>query len=243
VTLVHPDPDEQVAPEQRMNRTSRDLRATPAERRTRADQVEATRARILMTAERLFAEHGVFSVSNRQISETAGQGNNAAVGYHFGTKSDLVRTLIRRHTVPMDAIRRRLFNQHAGSRELRDWVTCVVRPFTDHLAELGVPSWYARFAAQLMTEPKLRELTAAELADVPLMTAVTDALHRCLPGLPASVRQERDEMAMTLIVHYCAHRERTLPPGADGAAAWAATAVGLIDALEGLYLAPAGPPA
>ncbi|WP_306209123.1 TetR/AcrR family transcriptional regulator [Actinoplanes sp. RD1] len=208
-----------------------------AVRRTRIEQAAATRTRILLTAERLFAEQGVFAVSNRQISEAAGQGNNAAVGYHFGTKADLVRALVQRHTVPMAEIRRRLFDEHAGSTELRDWVACVVRPFTDHLAQLGAPSWYARFSAQLMTEPSLRELAAAELSDAPLLHAVFDALHRCLPGLTAEAGGERDTMAMTLIVHYCAQQERSL----DTAAAWAATATGLIDAIEGMYRAPMSP--
>ena len=45
---------------------------------------------IIETAERLFAEHGVFAVSNRQIAEAAGQGNTAVVGYHFGTKTDQI---------------------------------------------------------------------------------------------------------------------------------------------------------
>ncbi|MDU0294099.1 TetR family transcriptional regulator, partial [Saccharothrix longispora] len=56
----------------------------------RADRVGATRLRLLAAAERLFAERGLYAVSNRQISAEAGQGNNAAVGYHFGTKADLV---------------------------------------------------------------------------------------------------------------------------------------------------------
>ncbi|MEV6344285.1 TetR family transcriptional regulator [Actinoplanes sp. NPDC051851] len=207
-------------------------------RRLRQEQVESTRLSILRTAERLFAEHGVFSVSNRQVSEAAGQGNNAAVNYHFGGKNDLVRAVIQRHSAPMERIRAELLDKHAGSTDLRDWVTCVVRPYTDHLASLGSPSWYARFAAQLVTEPKLRELAGEQFAEDSALLTVRDALHRNLPGLPAAVRAERDEMAHTLIVHLCAHREHSLPADDAGAAAlWTATATGLIDAIEGLYLA------
>ncbi|GIF04929.1 TetR family transcriptional regulator [Actinoplanes siamensis] len=201
-------------------------------RRGRQEQVERTRQRILQTAERLFAEHGVFSISNRQISEAADQGNNAAVNYHFGTKSDLVRAIVRRHAEGMDVIRAGLLERYAGSTTLRDWVTCVVLPFTGHLESLGLPSWYARFAAQVMTEPKLRELAVTELGESALPRAVTEGVHRCLPGLPPAVRDERDEMAHTLIVHFCAQRERTADPR------WPATADGLIDAIEGLYRAP-----
>ncbi|WP_433788439.1 TetR/AcrR family transcriptional regulator [Actinoplanes sp. CA-252034] len=201
-------------------------------RRARTEQAEQTRALILATAERLFAERGVHAVSNRQVGEAAGQGNNAAVAYHFGTKTDLVRAIIQRHAVPTERIRRRLLAVHAGSADLRDWVTCVVRPITDHLADLGHPSWYARFSAQLMTEPALLEVAAEEFRDAMGLHTVIDGLQRCLPDLSEEVRQERTHMAHTLLVHFCAQREREAAP------VWGATAAGLIDAIVGLFTAP-----
>jgi hypothetical protein len=36
-------------------------------------------------------------VANRPISEAAGQGDNAAVTYHFGAKADLICAIVRRH--------------------------------------------------------------------------------------------------------------------------------------------------
>src|SRR3954467_4834713 len=104
-------------------------------------RAEHTRGMIMAVAERLFAERGVFAVSNRQISEAAGQGNNTAVGYHFGTKTDLIRAIMAEHSGRMDARRRRLLAQYDGSTQLRDWVVVTVRPVTDHLAALGTPSW------------------------------------------------------------------------------------------------------
>lgn len=201
-------------------------------RRVRAEQVEHTRAGLLVAAERLFAEHGVFNVSNRQISEAAGQGNVTAVSYHFGAKADLVRAIVARHAEPMEQIRRDLLQRYDGSTDLRDWVTCVVRPVTDHLAILGHPSWYARFAAQLMTEPSLRALASTEFGGTAALHTVIERLHACLPDLTPSVRRERDDMARTLIVHFCAERENTA--GTD----WPAVANSLITALEGLYRAP-----
>ncbi len=221
-----------------MERPGSALSATPilagmaATRRLRHEQAEATRLRILTVAERLFAEQGVSSVSNRQVGEAAGQGNNTAVGYHFGTKNDLVRAIVQRHTAAMDTVRDDLLRRFDGSDRFRDWVTCVVRPYTDHLAALGSPSWYARFAAQVMTEPRLRELAAAEYSESSLLVTISERLHACLPGLPATVRAERDDMAHTLIVQWCAQRERNVTD-------WNRTATGLIDVIEGIYLAPA----
>ncbi|WP_345577017.1 TetR/AcrR family transcriptional regulator [Nonomuraea rosea] len=214
-------------------------RTDPAADRTTA-KAGQTRSRILLTAERLFAEHGVFAVSNRQISEAAGQGNNAAVGYHFGTKADLLHAIVGHHTTQMERMRDHLLRARRDSTDLRDWVACVVLPFTEHLSSLGTPSWYARLAAQIMTEPQLRELAAAGLHDAPNFYAVVGGLHRCLPALSPELRRRRDDMARTLLVHTCARRESTLPADADAArAAWSATAAELIDAIEGLYLAPA----
>lgn len=51
----------------------------------RAEQVSATREALLTAAERLFAERGVQAVAHRQISVAAGQRNQAAVNYHFGS--------------------------------------------------------------------------------------------------------------------------------------------------------------
>ncbi|MEU7745744.1 TetR family transcriptional regulator [Nonomuraea sp. NPDC049158] len=221
------------------------IRAAPAARTDTATdrttpKAGQTRSRILLTAERLFAEHGVFAVSNRQISEAAGQSNNAAVGYHFGTKADLLRAIVEHHTTQMERIREQLLRARGDSTDLRDWVACVVLPFTEHLSSLEAPTWYARLAAQIMTEPQLRELAAAGLRDAPNFYTVVGGLHRCLPALSPELRHRRDDMARTLLVHICAHREHTLPADADAArAAWSDTAAELIDAIEGLYLAPA----
>lgn len=206
------------------------------------DRASETREQILDTAERLFAEHGVYPVSNRQISEAAGQGNTAAVGYHFGTKADLVRAISRRHSVPIDRIRDTMVAEVAGSTEIRDWVACLVRPTTDHLADLGSPTWFARFNAQAMTDPVLREIMVQESRASASLARTVEAFNRCLPTLPTEVRSERGDMARQLIVHMVAERERALAENANTPrASWQAAAHGLIDALTGLWLAPVTP--
>src|ERR1700689_677128 len=63
-----------------------------------------TRTRILDAAERLFAERGFRGTSVRAITALAGA-NLAAVGYHFGSKAELVAAVIRRVTEPILAAR------------------------------------------------------------------------------------------------------------------------------------------
>ncbi|MEV0051250.1 TetR family transcriptional regulator [Saccharopolyspora shandongensis] len=205
----------------------------------RAERVNATREQILAAAERLFAEHGVFAVSNRQVSEAAGQGNNTAVGYHFGTKADLVRAIARRHSAQIERLRLTMVAEADGSTDVRDWVACLVRPVTEHLAALDSPTWFARFGAQVMTDPALREIMIDESLTAPSLLTVLDGLNRCLPDLPVDVRLERGDMARQLMVHMCAERERALAEGtATPRNNWQDAASGLIDAIVGMWLAP-----
>jgi AcrR family transcriptional regulator len=206
----------------------------------RAERAAPTRERILTAAERLFAEHGVFTVSNRQVSEAAGQGNNAAVGYHFGTKTDLIRAILRRHAASAERVRARLAADLDDGAELRDWISCLVRPITEHLAELGNPTWYARFSAQVMTDPVLRTVMIDEAMESASLRRIVEGLNRCLPELSPEVRAERGAMARQLIVHMCAERERALAEGtATPRSTWDGAAAGLIDAIVGIWLAPA----
>src|SRR5689334_20448992 len=157
------------------------------------ERAHPTRELILTAAERLFAEHGVFAVSNRQVSEAAGQGNNTAVGYHFGTNADLVRAIARQHAGQIQRLPLRMVFGVGEPAGERDWVSCLVPPVSDALAGLGSPTWFARFGGLVMTDPALREIMVEESLTSPSLQQIIDGLNRCLPSLPAEVRAERED--------------------------------------------------
>ncbi|WNG39037.1 TetR/AcrR family transcriptional regulator [Archangium violaceum] len=205
----------------------------------KSDRGSETRELILVTAERLFAEHGVEAVSNRQVSEAAGQSNNFAVGYHFGSKEELVVAIVRRHSESVERRRTEMLAEIAGSPDLRDWMSCLVRPTTEHLASLGSPSWYARFIAQVTTHPSWRERVSKEVGSSRALQQIIESVFQLVPRLPEDVRQDRGHMSRLLIAHMCAERERALHEGtAPPRSTWESTAAGLVDALVGLWLAP-----
>lgn len=213
-----------------------------AGRAVRAEQVSATRELILTAAERLYAERGVFAVSNRQVGEAAGQGNNTAVGYHFGTKTDLVRAIVRKHAAPIEELRTAQVARITGSTELRDWADCLVRPVYEHLGALGSPTWYARFCAQVMTDPALHRMMSEEALASPALREIVTGLRASLPDLPDDIRAERGDMARHLIVHMTAERERALAESeATPRTDWQGAATGLVDALVGMWQAPVTP--
>lgn len=190
-----------------------------------------TREVILVAAERLFAERGVFAVSNRQVSEGAGQRNSSAVGYHFGTKGDLVKAIVEKHARLIEEHRIRMLTAVEGSTDLRDWISCLVIPYIEHLASIGESSSFARFSAQAMTDPALRGIIYETALESPALRRILEGVQSCVGDLPESVRRTRGDMVRQLIVHMSAERERSNPDD------WTDFGTDLVDAMVGLWTA------
>src|SRR5580692_2063793 len=73
--------------------------------------------RILDAAERLFARHGFYGVSVRDITEAAGV-DVALVGYHFGSKRELFAAVFQRRAELLNPERLAMLEEvrHAGQR-------------------------------------------------------------------------------------------------------------------------------
>src|SRR3546814_11888057 len=63
---------------------------------------------MLQAAEDCFGEHGIDAVSLRQIAIAAGQGNTAAVQYHFGSKEGLLEAIFQHRLPAIDPRRKAL---------------------------------------------------------------------------------------------------------------------------------------
>ena len=94
---------------------------------------EETRNQIKAAAQMLFARHGVDAVTVQQIVAAAGQRNNAALHYHFGSKEELIRQLVVDGAAVLDERRQEMLRElearggpsidprdHAGSRHAGD---------------------------------------------------------------------------------------------------------------------------
>src|ERR1700730_11733025 len=67
---------------------------------------EETRNQIKAAAQLLFARHGAEGVTVQQIVAAAGQRNNAALHYHFGSKEELIRQMVVDGAAVLDERRR-----------------------------------------------------------------------------------------------------------------------------------------
>ncbi len=114
-----------------------------------------------------------------------------------------------------------------------------MRPLTDHLAQLGNPSWYARFAAQAMADAAYREVVTKDALSSPQLVQTLHGINRCLPDLPKRVRFERMVMAGNLLMRTRAEHEGGLAEdGPRSRSPWPLAAEGLIGAIAGLWQAP-----
>tara|TARA_Y100000768_G_scaffold299992_1_gene233760 strand:- start:849 stop:1451 length:603 start_codon:yes stop_codon:yes gene_type:complete len=107
-----------------------------------------TKARLLDHAEKMFATDGVFAVTNRQITEAAGQKNESALNYHFGTRNQLIITLLTRRSKELDSIRAELLAHLGDNPTTRELVQLLVEVYASCLhTESGCD--YLRIVDQL----------------------------------------------------------------------------------------------
>ena len=119
---------------------------------------DETRAQLIRTAERLFAERGVESVSLREINREADQRNATALQYHFDDRRGLVRAILAKHEPAIEASRHALLDkiENDGQRDLPRLSFALVMPAAEKLADGDGGRAYLRIVAQLINSPLAR---------------------------------------------------------------------------------------
>jgi len=110
------------------------------------------RETILHVAERLIAERGLHGVSAREIVRTAGQRNNSAITYHFGSWDGLLEAVWMTHMGSINALRTEMLDAIDADTpdRLAALVGAYIHPFVAEIAA-HEPSYWARFNEQWLT--------------------------------------------------------------------------------------------
>jgi len=120
-----------------------------------------TRERIVAAAEQLFARDGFDRVTLRQIARESGQGNVAAVQYHFGSKEGLLSAIVDTHRAEIDDHRRALLDAAEEADTPPDFTALVgilVAPLAARLDDASGRA-YLRIQAQGLHNQKMRPAT------------------------------------------------------------------------------------
>ncbi|MDI2132488.1 TetR/AcrR family transcriptional regulator [Yinghuangia seranimata] len=200
----------------------------------------STRERLLLTAERLFALHGIDAVSLRQISVAAGQRNNSAAQYHFGTKEDLVRAIFAFRLASINRRREDMVDVlvRAGLRgDLRALTDAMVRPLAEQID--GGGSFYVRFLARVHQHAGASVYALPAMGVEGSVTRIGLMIGEALAHLPAPVRRSRLQLGGSLLVHATADREQRVHDGMpEDVLPPAAFVADLVDSVVGIFSAP-----
>ena len=173
-----------------------------------------TRELILDAAERLYAERGLNGVSLREITEAAGQRNNAAVHYHFGGRDGLVRALFEHRYIRLEQRRAAMLAElDAAGRgdELEGLVRVLVAPFAEN-----PDGHWVRFLARLHEDPRFSPFAGGFYAmsdEVMAATREVSARIRKVLDLPVDEGNVRFFVVVTMAVHSVADREGLVAAG------------------------------
>jgi AcrR family transcriptional regulator len=170
-----------------------------------------TRAALLDAAARAFARDGVFNASLIDITRQAGQGNRAALRYHFGSRDGVLCAVIGRHAEFLAHREGELLEVARNRAGLDADVEALVRP----AAELADSGWRGRCCLLIIAEltgedraqysPELQAVLASTGGDDVFALLTERSGH-----LTDELRTERFSLMVMFILRAIADRARIL---------------------------------
>jgi AcrR family transcriptional regulator len=152
---------------------------------------EATKNQIKAAAQMLFARHGVDAVTVQQIVAAAGQRNNAALHYHFGSKGELIRQLVVDGAAVLEERRRSMLQEieaRGGPASIREILNVLVLPAIELSCDARSRG-YIRFTSFLQTSDRRTLRSALNNRWNTGYVACLDHLKGMLPLPPALIEQ------------------------------------------------------
>ena len=162
--------------------------AKPSKAPSRKAAGKSAKERMLDAAEQLFARHGFYGVSVRDITEAA-KVDVALVRYHFGGKRELFTAVFQRRAEMLNPERLALLEDVRrtavpGVPALEDIINAFTYPLLERSAR-GGPAWKSYFAlvAQVNNSPEWGPVLMTPYFD-PLVEKFIAVLREALPGCP-----------------------------------------------------------
>ena len=158
--------------------------APPARGRRKKGEGPDLRKAILDAAEQLFAAHGFYGVTTRQVAAEAGV-DTALIHYYFGAKRDLFDAVFARRAEILNTVRVEAMSAYEAQSGGHMTPRGVVAAFIDPLIEMsltGEPGWknYFRLVALVNNTPAWGGETMHHYFD-PVVRQFIDTLRKVMP--------------------------------------------------------------
>ena len=161
----------------------------------KAKRADATRAALIAAAERLIAQKGLADVSTREILQEAGQRNQSALQYHFGSKNGLVRATISERTRLIDERRLELMAEWTKDPDFEQIIDVLVLPLAELARREDGGRNYLIFLSQAVTQPDWDLRRAIKDFNIVGLERAYDHFDRLLAHLSDEDRVTRQEIA------------------------------------------------
>lgn len=175
------------------------MSSSSTKRRTRKDpRKESTQAAIIESAESLFAQFGIESVSLRQIGASIGSSNTSVVAYHFGDKKSLIEAIFHYRLPLIEARREELLEElvrNGAANEPFSLLRALWLPLWEQVNEKGVHS-FAGFLSALT----FSDMGGIRVDMTTRFPVSSDLARRLKRELPESLRPLFDARLMAITV-------------------------------------------
>lgn len=151
------------------------------------------KTRIILAGEQMFAKSGINGASMREIATKAGQGNHAAVQYHFGSREGLVRAIFDYRMEQMETARGAMLREARINGRLKDARTIleiILLPQLD-LQDADGNHSYASFLSQYLLQSRSPEFGDFSGSEPPHLTEALHLMRERVDYLPPYVAQRR----------------------------------------------------
>jgi AcrR family transcriptional regulator len=161
-----------------------------------------TRLRLILAAETLFGDHGVHGVTLKEINAAAGQRNESALHYHFGSKPALVEAILLHRALDIDVVRMERIEAllRAGAEnDLRALLRATFMPMVELLMDKDGER-FVRFLAQVLNDPDFDLPTLAIRGDLPGVNRANALIIAALGDLPPEIAIQRQRFLVQMTV-------------------------------------------
>jgi len=175
-----------------------------------------TKARLLRAGEQLFALHGVDGARAADINKAAGQSNESALHYHFGSRQGLLLAIVRKHiafTEPSRVAMLAELRTTGDEGNVHALVAALVMPDAERL-HTDDGRDYLRIIAQLAGRVGVQQGPAILPVDETSLTDIIDLVLTAVRATkPEAVARERVAASIGFLTFSLADRARRLTDG------------------------------
>lgn len=149
------------------------------------------REAIMASALKLFGERGFDGVRTAEILEAAGQKNQTALQYHFGSREGLYRAILGQHLEHIDRRRMAIINPRGLAEPSPSFTTCLrgmIDPLIDEVGEGAGGVAYLRFLRQFTSRPGFNIVEVSRALRLPGMALLIVKVEGHLAPMPPARR-------------------------------------------------------